>query len=59
MKKRVFECSEDDLVSVSIMHDLMLLLVGGRKRAVHRECLFLGMKCIVFELDPKNMGIWL
>ena len=57
MKKRVFECSETDLLSVSILPDLMLLVVRVRKRAVHKECLVLGMKCIVHELDPKKMGI--
>ena len=59
MKKRVFECSETDLLSVSILPDLMLLVVRVRKRAVHKECLVLEMKCIVHELDPKKMGIWL
>ena len=53
MKKRVFECSEADLLSVSNLSDLMLLVVRVRKRAVHKECLVLGMKCIVHELDPK------
>ena len=39
MKKRFFECWEADLLSVSTLSDLMLLVVGGRKRAVHKECL--------------------
>ena len=56
-KKGVFECSEAHLLSVSILSDLMLLVVGVSKRAVHKECLVLGMKCIVHELDPKKMGI--
>ena len=47
------------MLSVSILLDLMLLVVGVRKRAVHKEYLFLGMKYIVHELDPKKMGIWL
>ena len=58
-KKRVFECSEANLLFVSILPDLMLLVVGVRKRAVHKEGLVLGIKCIVHELDPKKMGIWL
>ena len=41
-KKRVFECSEADLLSVFILPDLMLLVVGFRKRAVHKECLVIG-----------------
>ena len=53
-KKRVFACSETDLLSASILPDLSLLVVGVRKRAVHKECLVLGMKCIVHELDPKK-----
>ena len=53
-KKRVFECLEADLLSVSIFSDLMLLVLGVRKREVHKECLVLGMKCIVHELDPKK-----
>ena len=57
--KRVFECSEADLHSVSILPDLMLLVVGVRKRAVHKECLILGIKCVVHELDQKKLGIWL
>ena len=56
-KKRVFECREADLFSVSILPDLMLLVVGVRKRAVHKECLVLRMKCIAHELDPIKMGI--
>ena len=58
-KKRVSECSEAYLLSVSISSDLMLLVFGVRKRAVHKECLILGMKCLVHELDPRKMGIWL
>ena len=58
-QKKIFECWEADLLSVSILPDLMLLVIGVRKRAVHKECLVLGMKCIVHELDPKKMGIWL
>ena len=50
-KKRVFESSEADLLSVSIFHDLMLLVVGDKKRAVYKECLVLGMKVIAHELD--------
>ena len=57
MKKGVFECSETDLLSVSILSDLMLLVIRVRKRAVHKECLVLGIKFIVRELDPKKMGI--
>ena len=57
--KKIFECWEADLLSVFILPDLMLLAVGVRKRAVQKECLVLGMKCIVHELDPKKMGIWL
>ena len=53
-KNRVFECSEADLLSVSIWPDLMLLVVGVRKRAVYKESLVLGMKCIVHELDLKK-----
>ena len=34
----------------SILPDLMLLVVGVRKRAVHNECQVLGMKSIVHEL---------
>ena len=41
-KKRVFECSEADFLSVFILPDLMLLVVGFRKRAVHKECLVIG-----------------
>ena len=41
-KKRVFECSEADLLSVFIFPDLMLLVVGIRKRSVHKECLVIG-----------------
>ena len=59
MKKRVFECSQADLLSASILCDLMLLVVRVRKRAVHKECLVLGMKFLVHELDPKKIGIWL
>ena len=55
-KKKVFECSEADLLSVSIFSDLMLLVVRVRKRAVRKEFLVLGMKCIVHELDPKKNG---
>ena len=55
-KKKVFECSEADLLSVSIFSDLMLLVVRVRKRAVRKEFLVLGMKCIVYELDPKKNG---
>ena len=58
-QKKIFECWEADLLSVSILPDLMLLVIGVRKRAVHKECLVLGMKCIVHELDLKKMGIWL
>ena len=58
-QKKIFECWEADLLSVSILPDLMLLVIGVRKRAVHKECLVLGMKYIVHELDPKKMGIWL
>ena len=58
-QKKIFECWEADLLSASILPDLMLLVIGVRKRAVHKECLVLGMKCIVHELDPKKMGIWL
>ena len=36
------------------MPDLMLLVVGVRKRAVHKECLILGVKCVVHELDQKK-----
>ena len=54
----VFKCSEADWLSVSILPDLMLLVVGVRKRAVYKECLVLGMKCIVHELDPTKMGIF-
>ena len=50
-KKRVFACWEADLLSASILPDLMLLVAGIRKGAVHKECLVL--KCIVHELDPK------
>ena len=57
MKKGDFECSETDLLSVSILSDLMLLVIRVRKRAVHKECLVLGIKFIVRELDPKKMGI--
>ena len=52
--ERFFECSEADLHSVSILPDLMLLVVGARKRAVHNECLILGIKCVVHELDQKK-----
>ena len=45
---------EADLLSVSILPDLILLVVEVRKRAVHKECLFFGMKCIVHELDVKK-----
>ena len=41
-KKRVFECSEAHLLSVSILPDLMLLVVRVRKRAVHKVCLVIG-----------------
>ena len=34
------------MFSVSILPDLMLLVIGVRKRAVHKECLVLRMKCI-------------
>ena len=54
MKNRVFECSKADLLSVSILLDLMLLVVGVRKRTVYKESLVLGMKCIVHELDLKK-----
>ena len=50
----VFKCSEADWLSVSILPDLMLLVVGVRKRAVYKECLVLGMKCIVHVLDLKK-----
>ena len=43
-KKRVFECWEADLLSVSIFLDLVLLVVGVRKRAVHKEYLVIGNK---------------
>ena len=52
--ERVFECSEADLHSVSILPDLMLLVVGARKRTVHKECLILGIKCVVHELNQKK-----
>ena len=54
----VFKCSEADWLSVSILPDLMLSVVGVRKRAVYKECLVLGMKCVVHELDPKKIGIF-
>ena len=57
-EKRVFECSEANLLSVSILSDLMVLVVRVRKRAVHKECLILGMKCIVHELDPKKKWVF-
>ena len=46
-KKRFFEWWEADLLSVSILSDLMLLEIGVRKRAVHEECwsLILRIKC--------------
>ena len=55
-KKSVFECSEADFLSLSILSDLMLLVTGVRKRAVHKECVAFGMKCIVHELYPKKNG---
>ena len=58
-KKRVFECSKADLFSVSILPYLMLLVVAARKRAVHKEGLVLGMKCIVHEVDPNKTSMWL
>ena len=33
----MFECCEADLLSVSILADLMLLEAGVRKRAAHEE----------------------
>ena len=44
-KKRFFECSEADLLSVSILSELMLLVVGVKKRAAHKEYPIFGMKC--------------
>ena len=53
-KNRVFECSEADLLSVSVRPDLMLLVVESEKEQCIVECLVLGMKCIVHELDLKK-----
>ena len=52
-KKRFFECWEADLLSVSILSDLMLLGVGVRKRAVHKELwsLILGTKSMLVLVD--------
>ena len=41
----MFECFEANLLSVSILSDLLLLVVVGMsKRAVLKECLIFGMK---------------
>ena len=62
-KKRVFECSEADLLSVFIFPDLMLLVVGIRKRSVHKECLVIGNEMYSPWAPPppplKKMVIWL
>ena len=52
-KKRVFECWEADLLSVSILPVLVLLVVGVRKRAVYKEYLVIGNKMY----SPLSKGL--
>ena len=57
-KKRVFECWEADLLSVSIFLDLVLLVVGVRKRAVHKEYLVIGNKMYSPWAAPSPPKKW-
>ena len=69
-EKNFFECLKENLLSVSILSDLLLLVIGVSKRAIIKEYLILGMKCKQSKGSTQNkmgaeggrsmvFGIWL